>query len=200
MLIVEDDPSLLRILKMSITKFEVVGTTTVQIAIKELLKGEIDFIVADIKLAKGMKGYDVFRKLFFKGKSVPGIVFTAYEVSKKTRDILDEIGIEEIVPKTGKREKLYIRLESAALKILKDRKKRFYPITKQIKSLRLENESLSYNGTTKMLKEWLRDVFKKKFTYDEENKLKDRMAGVCNRRMVPEDGRPHNFPQMGEEI
>ncbi|MDE1725930.1 MAG: response regulator [Thaumarchaeota archaeon] len=198
MLIVENDGSMLRILNMTITKFEVVGVTTVKQAIKELLKGGIDFIVADIKLAKGKEGYEVFRELFFKGKSVPGIVFTAFEVNKKTQNILNEIGIEEIVHKTGQPKKLYVRLESAALKILSDRKKRFYPVTKKITSLGLENEYLTYNGSTRKIREWLGDVFKKKFTYDEENELKDLMTGICNRNMIPEDGHPHNFRQLGE--
>ena len=99
MLILDDCASLLEKLRINIRRYDVVSAATLDQAMGLLSKEDISFIVADIKLESGKKGYHVFKQLFSKGKLVPGIVFTAFVVDSKTKDDLTDMGIPEIIEK-----------------------------------------------------------------------------------------------------
>ena len=107
------------------------------------------------------------------------------------------MGILKIIPKLDTKTKLHIRIENAATAILSSRKKRFHSIKLKIEGLGIESESLTFNNKTFQIKTWLKKIFEGNYTIEEENKIKNSIALMCNQYMVPEGGNPHTFPQIG---
>ena len=196
MLILDDCSSLLEKLRLNIRRYDVVPAATLDQAMELLSKEDISFIVADIKLESGKKGYHVFKQLFSKGKLVPGIVFTAFVVDGKTKDELADMGIPETIEKTGVMGKLSSRIESAADAILASHKQRLSLLTAKISSLGLGDRVIAHGGQERTIENWLDRIFAGKYSIEEENVLRDLMVQECNRHLAP-DGQPHNFPPLG---
>lgn len=60
MLILDDNEDLLKALRVTITKYEVLTATTLDKAVALAQEGDVSFIVADIRLRDGKNGHHVF--------------------------------------------------------------------------------------------------------------------------------------------
>jgi len=212
-LILDDYETLLYELKTNISKFEVITATTIAQALKKLQDNEISFIVADVRLKKGKKGQAIFDKLFKKGQSIPGIVFSAYVLNEETKKDLEDYGIIDYIEKGGSETKLSKRLEQVAEKLLKDPKMRFFAVAKKLRELNLLQRKISCVKVKKTkekkvkktkekdvkitLEKKLKKIYKGKYTIDEENKIKEKMIQICNKHLRPEGSRPYPFPEVG---
>lgn len=195
MLILDNDKSLLEKLKINIRKFDVVPTTCLEEAILLLMEDGISFIVADIKLNHGERGYQIFDKLFFKGKSVPGIVITAYELSDAEEEYLRKIGVEKLA-KVGEKGLISARIENAAELILNDRKSRFSLVIKKIEEHELGNSNMEFNGITETIQKYINEVFAGDYSIEEEEIIKDSMVKVCNTLIKRGSENDYGFPQI----
>lgn len=195
MLILDDNVSLLNKLQINIRRYDVVPAATLDEAMQLLTKEDVSFIVADIRLNFAQRGYHIFDQLFSKGKSVPGIVFTAFEIGATMRNELDEIGVLKTVKKVGKN--LASQIEDAADAILDDHEQRLSPVTAKIKRLGLEDQILEYADPPKKIKDWLACIFANKYSIGKEKILKDLLIRQCNVHLLPEGSRPSPFPQLG---
>lgn len=197
MLILDNDIPLLKKLKINIKKYEVVTTTDVSKAVNLVLHDDdISFIVADIKLKHGKKGYRAFSQLFSKGKSVPGMVMTAFALASRDKQYLEKMGIDTVIEKTGPRDPLSSRLEKKADQILRDRKKRFYPVTKKIQEYHLQGHLLKYKGRSLTIEKWIKEIMNGKHSTKKEEELKSLMVNTCNNRLNRDRDDDYGFPQM----
>jgi len=197
-LILDDNKLLLFELQVNISKFDVITAETIEEAMRKLQKNDITFIVADIRLKKGKKGQEIFNKLFKKGKSIPGIVFSAYALTESVIEELTDYGIIHFIEKTGDKKRLSQRIESEAIKLLNDPKMRFFAVSQKINQLGLLDTKIG-RGTGKVtLKKKLDQIYRRKYNIAEENKIKEEMIKICNHYLLPERGRPNPFPQIGQ--
>ena len=194
-LILENDQSLLVKLKINIRKFDVMPTTSLDDALSKLLEGGISFIAADIRLNHGERGYQVFDRLFYKGKSVPGIVITAYELSDGEEEYLRKIGVEKLA-KVGEKGLLSARIEEQAESILNDRRLRFRLITQKIDEHNLKNNNMTFDGVTKSIQKFIEDVFEGNHSIEKEESIKDEMVKICNTLIKRESENDYGFPQI----
>jgi len=196
-LILDDNETLLYSLKVNISKFDVITASTLPEAMKKLQDNEISFIVADIKLKKGKNGQEIFNKLFKTGKSIPGIVFSAYALTEKVIADLANYGIIGIIEKGGSSTKLYQRIQTDVEKLLKDPKKRFFAVHQKLRDLGLLQRKISCGKVKTTIEKKLKKIYNRKYTINEENKIKDKMVQICNIDLIPEGSRPHRFRQLG---
>ena len=194
-LILENDESLLTKLRINIRKFDVIPTTSLYDALSKLVEGGISFIAADIRLNHGERGYEVFDRLFFKGKSIPGIVITAYELSDGEEEYLSKIGVEKLA-KVGEKGLLSARIEQAAESILNDRKSCFRLITQKINGYNLKNNNMTFDGVTKSIQEFMDEVLEGIHSIEEEETIRDEMVKVCNALIKHDSENDYGFPQI----
>jgi len=197
-LVLDDNKALLFELKENISKFDVIPAETIEEAMRKFLKNDISFIVADVRLKKGKKGQEVFNKLFKKGRSIPGIVFSAYALTESVIEDLSDYGILAFIEKTGNRKRLSQRIQREATKLLNDPKMRFFAVAQKIKEFGLLNTKMGKMMGQITLKKKLDQIYKRKYTIAEENEIKDEMVKIINHYLIPEGNRPHTFPQIGK--
>ncbi|AJM93044.1 hypothetical protein [Nitrosopumilus piranensis] len=195
MLIIDNDTSLLTKLKINIKDFDVEITTTIDESIEIIENGGFSFIVADIKLDKGKLGYHVFDKLFFKGRYVPGIVITAYELTDGQEEELKKIGVEKL-EKIGAKGTLSSRIQSHANEILADRQKKYAGIFNKISEYELENSNALHDGQTKTISSWMKIVLDGMLSIEDEEKIIDSVTKVCNVLIKRDDSKDYDFPQI----
>lgn len=195
MLILDDNEDLLKALRVTIPKYEVLTVVTLGEAVDLAQAENVSFIVADIRLREGKNGHHVFERLFSKGKIVPGIVITAFEIDQDTRDELRYIGVSEVVKKDGFG--LGRKIGDAADAILADRQKRLVQLTAKVENLEMGNSVISHRGEKKRIADWLDYIFAEDRPLGEENKLVDLMAQACNRAARLDD-RDYPFPEIGD--
>lgn len=194
-LILDNEESLLAKLRINIKKFDVIPATTLDGALSKLVAGGISFIAADIRLNHGERGYEVFDRLFYKGKSVPGIVITAYELSDGEEEYLQKIGVEKLA-KVGEKGLLSTRIENAAELILNDRASRLKLVTQKIDEHNLRSSNMTFNDVTKKIQEFIDEVFEGNHSVEEEDAIKDEMVKVCNALIKRESENDYGFPQI----
>ncbi|TAK25113.1 MAG: response regulator [Nitrosarchaeum sp.] len=194
-LIIDNDVSLLAKLKININEFEVETTSTVEDAISLIENGNFSFIVADIKLDKGKLGYSVFDKLFFKGRYVPGIVITAYELTDGQEEELQKLGVEKL-EKVGVKGTLSSRIQSRANEILNDRRKKYAGIIKKIEEYGLENSNASHNGKTRTINSWMKIILNDSMSIEEEENTINSIITISNVLIKRNNTKDYDFPQI----
>ena len=194
-LIIDNDTSLLAKLKINIKEFEVETTSTIDDAVALIENGEFSFIVADIKLDKGKLGYHVFDKLFFKGRYVPGIVITAYELTDGQEEELRKLGVEKL-EKVGVIGTLSSRIQSRVNEILEDRERKYAGIIKKIEEYGLGDSNTSHNDETKKINSWIEMVLSGSMSIEEEEKIIDSITKTSNILIKRNDSKDYDFPQV----
>ena len=196
MLILDDNEDLLRALQVTIQKYEVLTATTLDEAADLARAVDVSFLVADIRLREGKSGHHIFELLFSRGKVVPGIVITAFEIGHDTRSELLYIGVSKVVKKAGSG--LGREIGAAADAILADHRKRLAQLTTKVENLEIGNAVLSHHGEKKSIKDWLECIFAGNCSLAEENALKDLMVQACNRTSRPDGDSGYRFPEFGD--
>lgn len=196
MLILDDNEDLLRALRVTIQKYEVLTATTLDEAADLARAVDVSFLVADIRLREGKSGHHIFELLFSRGKVVPGIVITAFEIGQDTRSELLYIGVSKVVKKGGFG--LGREIGAAADAILADHRKRMAQLTTKVENLEIGNAALPHHGEKKSIKDWLEYIFAGNCSLAEENELKDLMVQACNRASRPDADSGYRFPEFGD--
>jgi len=195
-LVIDDDQIFLRRTKKNIKKFDVETTTTVSGAINVINKGGISFIVVDIKLRGGARGYAIFSKLFFKGTAVPGILITGHQLTKTEKTYLASLGALEILQKGGGTGSMSSRIEQSAIKILKNRNSKFIAITRRIEGYKLENKNMMYREKTMPIHKVIAHLKRSHLPIEEEDLVIRDISLICNAHLKHEDHSDYIFPQI----
>jgi len=197
MLILDNEQPLLETLQINIREFEVIKATTIEEAISIISNGGISFIVADIKLNNKKQGYEVFDRLFYNGRSVPGIVMTSYELSGDEEEYLKKIGVTKLQKiEEGDKRKLSTRIEETAREILNDRHKRLELVTHKVTEYRLGDKEMTALGRTQPIKYFLQEIFDGKYTLGQEEVIRDAMVKACSIMINKKDDNDYGFPRI----
>ena len=195
-LVVDDNPVFRENAKRNIKKFDVVTASTIPAAIQMIDNNGISLIVVDIKLKGKSRGFNIFKELFCRGESIPGILITGHGWADYDEKYFTSLGAIKILAKGGGQGPLSERIELEAVKILDDENSPFVLAESHMKQEGLENKNMTYNNETKTMSDWL-NVAKNTATTPEERKaiMKD-IAQVCNKYSQHNDDADYVFPRV----
>ncbi len=132
LLIVDDEPDMLKLLSMIIrekTPYEAVTTNNPQEALELAKKGGFDLVITDLKMP-GLDGVDLLEAVKKVDEDIPVIIITAYGTVESAMETMQKGGFD-FITKPFKKEQI------------------LYTIDKALKWVRLQREN-------KMLKEQLK--------------------------------------------
>jgi DNA-binding NtrC family response regulator len=113
-LIVDDEPDMLRLLGMIIKdKTEYVATTTNNPfeALEMAATGQYDIIISDMKMPE-LGGLELLKRMRQTGIDVPVIMITAYSTPEAAQEALDDNAFD-FISKPFKKEKIIFSIEKA---------------------------------------------------------------------------------------
>ena len=185
MLIMDDNLSMLKLLKKNITEFEVITAKEIDVAVDIIIKCDIDFFVVDLNLGYSTTGEISYDKLFQIGKSIPAIVLTGQDLPRNKKTDLRDMGFSKIISKHGIKSISEI-IEMEAKRILDDCDERIRHIRSNMNLVDSKDQNLEYKSQKKTIGEWIKEMAECKHEKD-ENELRQLIIDIINVHRVRSD-------------
>jgi len=179
-LLLDDNKSLREAIADNIKSYKVIPVSDKNEGIDTIDKQQIDFIAVDWDLGGNETGDMLYDMLFSHGKSIPGILFTSKDLSKKSINYLKSRGFSKIVDKIDPEEEAVSDLiEKAANDILADCRARAFHVRQKVLGTGNGNMVLKFQEVGKTIAEWIEEMENCKIREEDEPHLRELIIEHC---------------------
>lgn len=179
-LLLDDNKSLRDAIASNIETYEIIPVGDKKEGIDIIVKQKIDFIAVDWDLGGDETGDMLYDMLFPHGKSIPGILFTSKDLSKKSIDYLKSRGFSRIISKIDpEADAVSDLIEKAANEILADCKERAFHVKQKVLFSGNDNMVIKFRVVGKTIDEWIKEMENCKISVEEEIELKELIVKHC---------------------